>query len=168
MEIDYLAVLFRWLHILPAIIAVGGTIFMRLAVVPAAEELPEAARSAFQEAVRSRWARWVHGAILFLLVSGLYNFFTLTAKYKLPPAYHMMFGVKFLLALAIFALASMLTGRTALAQRLRLNARTWLNLNIALAVLLVCISGLMRNVSMNAPLKTAPSATAPAAMPTDS
>lgn len=162
MEIDWLSVVFRWLHILPAIIAVGGTIFMRAALVPALGELPDAQRSSLHEAVRSRWSKWVMGAITFLLLSGFFNFFTLIGKYKLPPAYQMMFGIKFLLALAIFALASLLSGRTGLAQRMRQNARTWLNLNIVLAVLLVCISGVMRNVTMNAPLKNPPPPTSTA------
>ena len=162
MDIDYLAVLFRWFHILPAIVAVGGTIFMRFALHPAAAELPEAQRTALQEAVRSRWARWIHASILFLLASGFYNFFTLINRYKVPSTYHMLFGIKFLLALAIFALASLLTGRKGVAQRMRQNAKTWLNINILLAVLLVCISGVMRNVSMNSPLKSVPSTPAAA------
>jgi uncharacterized membrane protein len=162
-EIDYVSVLFRWLHILPAMVAVGGAIFMRMALLPALSEVPDAQRATLHEAIRSRWSKWIMGAILLLLISGFYNFFTLTSRYKLPPAYHMLFGIKFLLALAIFTLASFLSGRTAIAQRMRQNARTWLNLNVALAVLLVCISGVMRNVTMNAPLK---SATAPPAVTT--
>jgi uncharacterized membrane protein len=167
-EIDYLGILFRWLHIVPAIVAVGGTIFMRMALVPAAAGLPDAARPAFHEAVRSHWARWVHAAILFLLVSGFYNFFTLNARYKLPlPAYHILFSVKLLLALAIFAIASLLSGRTAVAQRMRQNAPTWLNLNIALAVLLICISGVMRSITMSSPLKSGAPAAAPVAAPVE-
>jgi uncharacterized membrane protein len=157
-DIDYVSVLFRWLHILPAIVAVGGTIFMWAALHPALGELPDSQRKALQEAVRARWSKWVMGAILLLLVSGFYNFFALTNRYQLPKVYHMLFGIKFLLALAIFTLASFLTGRTAVAQRMRANARPWLTLNVALAVLLVCISGVMRNLSVNAPLKSAQSA----------
>ena len=56
----------------------------------------------------------------------------------------MVFGVKFLLALAIFAIASLLVGKTPAAEALRKNARLWLNLNIVLAVLVVCLSGVLR------------------------
>lgn len=160
MEIDFLSVLFRWMHILPAIIAVGATIFMRVALVPALGELPDAERQRFHEAIRSRWSKWVMGCITFLLVSGFYNFFTLNAKYKLERPYHPLFEIKVLLALGIFAIASILSGRSSTAQRVRQNPRPLLNLNIALAVLLVCISGVMRNITMNSPLKanTAPAA----------
>ncbi|HEY4309944.1 MAG TPA: hypothetical protein VGN12_10870 [Pirellulales bacterium] len=158
MDIDFVSVAFRWLHILPAIIAVGGTIFMRAALVPALGELPEAQRKTFHEAIRSRWSKWVMASITFLLISGFYNFFTLNAKYKFPPLYHPLFGIKVLLALAIFAIASILSGRSSTAQRVRQNPRPFLNLNIALAVLLVCISGVMRNITMNSPLKAPPAA----------
>lgn len=161
MDIDFVAVLFRWLHILPAIVAVGGTIFMRFAILPAVGEISESQRAAFQEAVRSRWSKWIMGAITLLLISGFYNFFTLNARYQLPKQYQMLFGIKFLLALAIFALASLLSGRTPVAQKMRANARTWLNLNITLAVVLICISGVMRSMTMNSPLKSAAAPTAP-------
>jgi hypothetical protein len=71
----------------------------------------------------------------------------------------MVFGIKFLLALAIFALASLLAGRTAAAEALRKNARMWLNLNILLAVLVVCLSGVLRTAART-PKEAAP---APAA-----
>jgi uncharacterized membrane protein len=140
------AVAFRWMHILAAITAVGGAIFMRLALLPAAATLPEAERKKLEEAVRSRWVKWIMAAILFLLVSGFYNFITMTMRYKLPSLYQGLFGVKFLLALAIFFLASVLSGRSEMGQRFRRNARTWLTLNVALAVALVCISGVMKTM----------------------
>ena len=140
------AVLFRWMHILAAITAVGGAIFMRMALLPAAASLPETERKQLEEQVRSRWVKWIMAAILFLLVSGFYNFLTTNARYKLPPLYQGLFGVKFLLALAIFFLASVLSGRSAAGQRFRRNARTWLTLNVVLAVALVCISGVMKTM----------------------
>ncbi len=51
-------------------------------------------------------------AILFLLVSGFYNFLRYEFQYKLPPLYHALFLIKFLLALAIFYIASLLAGRS--------------------------------------------------------
>ena len=140
------AVLFRWMHILAAITAVGGAIFMRMALLPAAATLPETERKRLEEAVRSRWVKWVMAAILFLLVSGFYNFITMTMRYKLPSLYQGLFGVKFLLALAIFFLASVLSGRSEMAQRFRRDARKWLTLNVVLAVTLVCISGVMKTM----------------------
>ena len=96
-------------------------------------------------AMRARWSKIVAGAIGFLLLSGLYNIAMISIHYTLPRWYNPLFGVKFLLALVIFMVASLLTGRTAAADKLRAeNARFWLNLNIVLAVAVVCISGVLR------------------------
>lgn len=45
----------RYMHILGAIALMGGTIFMRFALVPTVPELDEKSRAALHEGVRSRW-----------------------------------------------------------------------------------------------------------------
>lgn len=139
-----LGLVFRWLHILAAITAVGGTVFARLVVFPALDPLPDDQRTALHAAMRARWSKIVAAAIAFLLISGLYNFMVLAAHYQLPSWYHMLFGIKFLAALAIFAIASLLAGKSAAGEAVRRNSRPWLNLNIVLAVLVVCLSGVLR------------------------
>ena len=134
----------RWLHILAAITAVGGTIFARFVVVPTLEPLPPEERSALHAAMRARGSKIVAAAIAFLLLSGLYNIGVISIEYRLPRWYMPVFGVKFLLAFAIFTIASLLSGRTPAADQLRRNLRFWLNLNIALAVMVVCLSGVLR------------------------
>ena len=137
-------VLLRWMHIFAAIAGVGGMIFQRVALVPAVAELPEDLRLRLHVAVRTRWARVVQGAILFLLVSGLVNFVGIVRNYELVGYYHALFGVKFLVAFGIFFIASMLTGRSETAQRFQKNARYWLTVNLLLAVIVVGISGILR------------------------
>ncbi len=140
----YLALVSRWLHILAAITAVGGSMFVRLVVFPSLEPLPLDQRIALHAAMRSRWSKIVAAAIAFLLMSGLYNFMLTVTQFQVPRWYHMVFGVKFLLALVIFAIASLLAGRSPAAEAVRRNARLWLDLNIVLAVLVVCLSGVLR------------------------
>ncbi|MEX0977540.1 MAG: hypothetical protein WDZ48_01735 [Pirellulales bacterium] len=139
-----LGLLFRWLHILAAITAVGGAVFARLVVFPALDPLPADQRGALHAVMRARWSKIVAAAIAFLLVSGLYNFTMVVIEYRVPRWYHPVFGVKFLLALAIFAIASLLAGNSPASESLRRNAKAWLNLNIVLAVLVVCLSGVLR------------------------
>jgi len=134
----------RWLHILAAIAAVGGTFFARAVVFPTLAPLPDEERTRLHTALRERWATIVKAAIGFLLVSGLYNFMLTVTQYKVPPWYHMVFGIKFLLAMAIFAIASLLIGKSPAAQAVRARAPFWLNVNIALAVAVVCLSGVLR------------------------
>jgi uncharacterized membrane protein len=160
-DIDILGVVLRWMHILAAITAVGGTIFSRVALLPAAGSLADEPRRVLLEGIRSRWSKYVAGAILFLLVSGLWNFMQMERSYKLGALYHALFGIKFLLAFAIFFLASVLNGRGALAQKLRANVRCWLTVNMTLAILVVCISGVLRGLPHPPKIAAAPAAVAP-------
>jgi len=147
----FLGLVSRWLHILAAITAVGGTIFIRFALLPAMAEMDDTQRNSLHAAIRSRWAKIVMVSIAFLLASGIYNFLgvirTLSANeslHSIKSMYHAFFGVKFLLALGIFFIASALVGRSSAFDKIRANARFWATLNVALAVLLVCISGFLR------------------------
>jgi len=147
-DIDLLGLVSRWLHILSAIAAVGGAIFMRLALLPSVSVLADDVRRALHEAVRSRWSKVVMAAIAFLILSGVYNLVMIERNKTYPAAdsglYHGLLGVKLLLALAIFFIASALVGRSQGLAKIRQNARFWLSLNVTLAVILVLISGLMR------------------------
>lgn len=148
MQLDFVEIVLRWMHILAAIAAAGGTIFMRVALVPASGELAEPDRQRLLAAVRSRWAMVVHLSIALLLISGLINVMrimpTIDSDYN--SLYHPLFGVKFLLALALFGIASLLIGRSPAADRVRANAPFWLGINTLLVVLIVLISGVLRFV----------------------
>ncbi|MFP6575716.1 MAG: DUF2269 family protein [Pirellulaceae bacterium] len=142
---DYLNLAMRWLHIIPAIALVGGTIFMRFAVVPACEQLDDEQREKVQESVRRGWSRLLMPSILFLLISGFVNTANISMTYDFPGGYYMpLLAIKLVLAIAIFYIASLLAGRSEAASKFRQNQRTWLNINILLAVLLICIAGAMR------------------------
>lgn len=151
MQLDWLGIVFRWLHILSAITAVGGTIFMRMALMPSVAVLSDQQHQALREQVRSRWVKFVMAAILFLIVSGIYNVFarlhTIDETYK--RLYHGLFGVKVLLALVIFFLASALTGRSPKLAPIRQNAKLWLSVNMALAIVVVGISGVLRFIPIH-------------------
>ncbi len=136
----------RWLHILPALALVGGTIFMRFAYVPSLGSLADDARDELRSQVRSRWAKVVMLSIALLLLSGLYNTAMISMNYKVPGYYHGLLGAKILLALMIFFIASVLAGRSSLAEKFRTNELLWLNVNIVLMVVLVCIAGAMKQI----------------------
>jgi uncharacterized membrane protein len=98
MEImDLVCLASRWLHIASAVTLLGGSLFaLRLLATDA--KLSESV---------ARASKVFLAAIGGLLVSGLYNFLS---KPAYPPGYHMVFGIKFLLALHVFAVA-FLVGR---------------------------------------------------------
>lgn len=152
-------ILLRWMHILAAITAVGGTIFARLALVPSLGVLNEDARSKLHEAIRQHWARPVQMAISFLIVSGVINIIVIEKSYNvsLVRYYHPVFGIKFLLALVVFFLASALTGTGKATQRFRDNRRYWLTVNMVVAIIIVCLSGILRKADLpRKPLSAVP------------
>jgi uncharacterized membrane protein len=142
--IDLVALVLRWFHLLAGMTAVGGMIFIRCVVVPSREAISTESFQSLHGAMRPRWSKIVAAAIGILLVTGLINFIIIVKLYTLPKWYHPVWGVKFLIALVIFFLSSVMAGRSALADRFRQNVRFWLNLNIFLAVVVVCLSGVLK------------------------
>ena len=158
---DPLTLLLRWAHVLAAIAALGGLLFARFAVVPAAEELGSETADRLHAGIRRRWLPWVIGAITLLLASGLVNYVLLIRRVKDAPelwggdwmrqtGYHTLFGVKFLLAMIVFYLASGLVGRGAGTQWIRDARRQWLSVAVGLGVAIVLISGWMRQLHTGA------------------
>ncbi len=87
-----LPVLVRWVHLLSAVILVGGVLFYRLVLLPA-QRGEGGRRPALLDAVDARWKRWVHATIGLLLLTGFYNFFTVSIpKGRSDPGYHTWFG----------------------------------------------------------------------------
>ena len=147
MELDYLGILFRWLHMLAAIVAIGGMAFCRIALLPALRGFDSEQRQQIHEAIRARWSKVVAGAIGLLLLSGLYNIWAvINAPYKdnLPSYYFHVFAVKFVLAFGVFFISSALAGRSRATEKIRQNGGFWLTVNLILALLLVCLSGVLR------------------------
>ena len=146
-----LGLLSRWFHIIPVIVLVGGTVFMRLSLVPAANQT--SASSELREAVRKRWARLVMLSILFLLVTGLYNAVTKIMGYQVPPIYGTLVVVKLAVGCVIFFLCARLSGRSDKAVKFREKETMWLNLLCVLMLSLVLVAGYMKFVSADVPQK---------------
>jgi Predicted integral membrane protein len=144
-----LLLILRYMHILGAIMLMGGTIFMRCALAPTVAQLDPAARATLHEQLRSRWSKFVMLAAALLLISGVTNL-ALAVNYKFEPvfglSYHMVVGIKLLLSLPIFFVASLLAGRSETARKFQANALTWMNFNLALALLMVAIGGVLKFV----------------------
>jgi hypothetical protein len=144
MNVDYLAVIIRWLHLAAVIIAIGGAVYVRFVLLPAgAAVLDGPALDRLREALQHRWRRVVHSCIAILLASGLFNLHS-AARDGRPTAYWLLFAVKFFAALGVFFLASALVGRSPAFATLRNQPRRWLGLIVLLAAVIVLLSGLMR------------------------
>lgn len=141
---EYLSVLSRITHVATAIVLVGGTVFMRFVLMPAAKELPEAEHDQLRLRLMARWKRVVHGGIALLLLSGLFNYMQQVPKHKGDGLYHALLGIKMLLALVVFFIASALVGRSAAFEKMRQNRAKWMGLIVLLSALIVAISGFVK------------------------
>ena len=141
-----LPLLVRWRHIFGAIFLLGVAFYLRMVLMPAAaENLEGESAQKLRQGVMARWRKILPVLILVLIVSGLYNFMAVTRfAHEGQPQYHMLFGIKFILAFAVFMLASMLSGKKAISQKLQQNAALWVGITIAMGIAIVMIAGYMK------------------------
>jgi hypothetical protein len=105
-QMDYLSIFMRALHVFSAVTLIGGVLAWRFAAIPGLESLAPETRGKVDNAIAARWRSAVMLSVLGLLVSGVYNFLH---KVGMSPTYHMVFGIKILLALHVFAAAMLAT-----------------------------------------------------------
>ena len=138
-----MAIFMLWIHLLAAIVSVGGICFLFLFLTPALRSLNLEQRLAISRAVtaRFRWAIW--SAIALLLISGFYHirqsywevawgksWWFLTAKIALS---FLMFGILLGLTLPLKFF-----------DRWRARSRAWLIVAFCLATGVILIAAYLR------------------------
>ena len=103
---DILLPLMRWLHLCSVATLTGGILYALLVIAPSEGFLSEEARVTLDERAAAHFRPVVFGAIACLFVSGVVNFLT---KGVHSTYYMMVFGLKILLALHVFAVAVMIS-----------------------------------------------------------
>ena len=164
----WLNLLSRILHILGAIILVGGLFYLRFVITPVSAPPGTAPVDQYFGGRRADWAKWVGIATALLLITGLWNYVQIIKQHeRLASSYHMMAGLKMIAAIAVFALAALLAGRTAAAEALREKWRTWLNVCLVLAIITVMMGSVLRSYPRTRKVDAigAPTLIAPANMP---
>jgi uncharacterized membrane protein len=102
---DILTVIMRWLHLSSMATLIGGMLYWRLVLAPASEALSPETREALGDKAASHFSPIVWASIAGLLVSGVFKYLTSPGH---QPVYHMIFGIKMLLALHVFAVGIMI------------------------------------------------------------
>jgi uncharacterized membrane protein len=97
-----LEVIMRWIHIASMATLIGGLLYGRLVMAPSIATLAADARESLASAAAMRFRPFVFAAIGGLVVSGTYKLLT-TPGHR--PIYHMLLGIKLLLALHVFAVS---------------------------------------------------------------
>ena len=146
----------RILHILGAIILVGGLFYMRF-VVSSVDAPPDASPvDRFFGGRRAIWAKLVGLATALLLITGVWNYAQISKQFDVVTSYHMVAGLKILAAIVVFLLAALLAGRTSAAEALREKWRVWLNVCLAVACLTVVFGSVLRSFPHREKDKTNP------------
>ena len=145
MDVEFvLAVISRIVHVLTAIVLVGGSVFTAFVLLPSTRQIDEGAHAQLAAAVGSRWKRFVHIGILLFLVTGIYNYTLAIPQHRGDGPYHALMGIKMLLALGVFFIASALVGRSARLEKFRQRRSTWLTILVLIAATIVAISGYLK------------------------
>jgi hypothetical protein len=97
---DVLAVIMRWFHISSVAALIGGAIYGRFAAAAAIARLGEEKGAAISEDIAAHARPIVYLGVAGLVLSGLYNLLV-TPGHTLR--YHILLGIKLLLALHVFA-----------------------------------------------------------------
>lgn len=135
-----LAVFSRWVHVVSAIFLLGGVLYARIVLAGAAAALDEAPRAALDREAAARFRNWLLAAMAALLLSGLYNLLT---KEALPKGYHMVFGIKMLLALHVFAVGLLLAKRDVPEEK----RRRWMSGVVVSGLLIALLSAVLRRLT---------------------
>ncbi len=161
-RINLLVLISRWLHIGSAIVAVGGAVFVRFALLPASSStLDDATHERLREAIRKRWVIYVHACVAVLFLTGAVNFLMLAVPPRINAIpYHPIFGVKLLAAFGVFFIAIVMFGRGAGFAGMRAKRAKWLTILIVLAGLIVLISGVLNQIRTGQIAVKLPAATA--------
>jgi uncharacterized membrane protein len=146
MSDEILRLVMRWLHVIAAIVAVGGSTFLRLVLMPVAGKvLADEEHERLRQPLMRRWKIFVHTSIFLFLVSGFYNYLVVTLpEHSGQPLYHMGMGIKILLAVVVIVLAIGLTSRFGWSAALRAKPARWLGVLLLCAYLIVLIAGALR------------------------
>ncbi len=160
---DLLMLTSRVLHVLSAIILVGGLFYIWAVVfpLPLRDGHREGSLPADQYfgGRRAAWAKWIGIASLLLLVTGLWNFIVMVKLNQLHWSYHMLGTLKIVLGLALMFLAALLTGRSAAAESIRQKWRLWLGVTLILGIIVVAAGSLMRTYPRTPKLDSTPGPT---------
>lgn len=121
------------IHVLSAILAIGGVAFLRFVVLPYAASLAEADRDQFIQGIRKRFVPILHGSFLILILTGIHHITRLIrGGLAIPP----ILIAKIALALIIIFIGIAITLSKGF-EGMKKNPKMWLTLNLTLAMIVV-------------------------------
>ena len=123
---------------------------MRFFIMPAAAgTLEPGVYQNLREAINRRWRWMVYGLIGVFILTGLYTFVyvvlpTPLGRYR--ALYHGIFGMKMVLALGAFFIASALPGRTKGLAFMRAQGKLWLGVLVGLMLAILLLANVLHGL----------------------
>lgn len=143
MDNPILIVAMRYLHIVSAIVAVGGLTFSILCLKPAAAKLDEAVRDGLLAAVRARFVKVQWVALLVLVATGVFGWVSSNQAYNAAGKLSQpLIGTKVLLA---FILIAVVWARGA---NIIKSDRVAGMINVHLAAIIILLAAVLRTYRM--------------------
>jgi uncharacterized membrane protein len=138
-----MSTIIQWIHVMSAIIGLGGMGFLLLILIPSLGVLSTEQREALSKSVanRFRWATW--SSITLLLLTGIYNVRRFYWEDQWGAAWNLL-ALKIALSFALFAIVLALTVPFRLFEPMRARRRTWLLVAFIMGVVVVLISAYLR------------------------
>jgi uncharacterized membrane protein len=138
-----MSALVQWIHVVAAVIGVGGIGFLLLILLPSTRVLSAEQHDLLLRIVMRRF-RWVSGAvILLLLTTGLYNIRLRAWEAPWGP-YWKWLTLKIVLAFFVFTICVLLTFPLTVCDRFRARRQMCLSIAFALAMIVILISAYLR------------------------
>ena len=133
----------QWLHLMAAVVGLGGMGFLLLIVMPSLRVLRDEKREELSKAIagRFRWASW--SAIAVLMISGLYNIRRYYWEDPWDRAWKLL-TLKLVVSFAMFGIFLGLTIPLRFLEPMRARRKTWLIAGFSLGVAVVLISAYLR------------------------
>ena len=138
-----MATLMQWIHVMAAVIGVGGMAFLLFILMPSLGTVQAEQRDLLANQVMSRFRRVSWSVIVLLLASGFYS----VRQYYWEVAWGKswaLLSVKIVLAFLVFIIVLALTLPSKFFDRVRKHRKMWLSIAFALAVSVILISAYLR------------------------
>lgn len=135
----------RVLHVASGGVILGGLVYLKYVIAPLASGSDDRDEALYRGR-RSAWARLVMLCTTLLILSGFFNLYNIMVTSEdLPSTYHMLFGIKFLLAMFVFFVAAGTAGASPLAVNMRARLDQWLNLALSATLAIFIVGAAMRS-----------------------
>lgn len=138
-----MSVLMQWIHLVAAVVGIGGLGFIHMILIPASRDLEPSQRDLLLKRVSRKYQYVVWGVVLMLITSGLYNIHA--HAWERPwGIYWKWLIVKIFLAFVVFFFSLGLNIPLSIFDWLRQKRQMWLSITFSVALVVILISAYLR------------------------